>query len=852
MKSFYKLLFVFTIAFFAVTAINFSVGNDTNIFVLKATKVFAEGDGGDGGSGPGGNGDDFGGGGGCFSVAGGQWCNNTCTNGATNYPYCNNNVCTNGATNFPACNNQCYPQGTQTQYLTCPAGQTGQITQQRTHSCPANAWSAWTTTSNTCQNSCVPQGTQTQYLQCPSGQVGQITQQRTHTCPADTWGSWTTTYNTCQNAVCSNGATNFPGCNTCPAGKIFSYGQCIDQPTCSNGATNWPHCNNNQCTNGATNWPHCNNNVCTNGATNYPWCNNQCTPLGSQTQTLQCPYGQTGSITQTRTHSCPANTWSSWITTSNTCQNQICSNGATNWPHCNNNQCTNGATNFPWCNNNTCTNGTTNFPHCNQCPSGMTFMNGACTYWNPTCTNGATNYPLCNNNQCTNGATNFPSCNNNVVWCNGVQYYAGYICPTYNLAVSTTGANPLTTTATIYGYVNPFNNNATIWFDYGTSYSGLQYQTTRQSTGNAGQFTASLSNLQCGTRYYYRAAAQNNVETKYGSTLSFVTPACYNPVVYENYTITRLATKVGAKSAQLNGSFINNSGNISSCAAFFDYGTSASNLSKRTAAQRLYSNYTTNYFSQGAFGLAPNTTYYYRAGVTCNDGTKWGNIYSFRTGNTYVVVNKKKVDYIPPIPVTIVADNDDCNCEIPEYMTITIDAMEGEATIGKTANYRINFKNVSESAINNVVVRVVLPDELTLAGADKGQFTKGGKTLILTIPMLRALEEGSIIVSTNVLGGAKVGQQIVVNAYADYTTPTLKKSGTLNKGEVTAYTISVAGNGTAMNPNQNNGGINTGNNINSTAYPDWMPQNLLEWLLFILVIGIFFTALRYIFTAFGK
>jgi uncharacterized repeat protein (TIGR01451 family) len=423
------------------------------------------------------------------------------------------------------------------------------------------------------------------------------------------------------------------------------------------------------------------------------------------------------------------------------------------------------------------------------------------------------------------------------VWCNGVQYYAGYICPQNNLAVSTTGANPLSTTATIYGYVNPYNTNATIWFDYGTSYSNLQYQTTRQSTSASGQFTASLSNLTCGTRYYYRAAAQNNIETKYGSTLSFVTPNCYQtPVHYDNLTITRLATKVGSKSAQLNGSFVNNSGNISSCVAFFDYGTSITNLSKRTAAQRLYANYKTNYFSQGVYGLYPNTTYFYRAGTTCNDGTKFGQIYKFTTGK--VVKN-----YVAPAPVTIVADNDECNCEIPEYMNITVDAMEGEATIGKTANYRVNFKNVSETAINNVVVRVVLPDELTVAGADKGQFTKGGKTVVLTIPMLRALEEGSIIVSTNVMSGLEVGRQIVVNAYADYTTPTLKKSGNLNKGEVTAYTISVAGNGTSINPN-------TGNNINTTSYPDWMPQNLLEWLLFIVVLGIFFSALRYLFSAF--
>jgi hypothetical protein len=46
-----------------------------------------------------------------------------------------------------------------------------------------------------------------------------------------------------------------------------------------------------------------------------------CTPDPSspQTQTLACPAGQTGSITQTRTSSCPGPTWSTWTTSANTC-----------------------------------------------------------------------------------------------------------------------------------------------------------------------------------------------------------------------------------------------------------------------------------------------------------------------------------------------------------------------------------------------------------------------------------------------------------------------------------------------------------------------------------------------------
>jgi Putative peptidoglycan binding domain len=42
-------------------------------------------------------------------------------------------------------------------------------------------------------------------------------------------------------------------------------------------------------------------------------------PTSPQMQTLACPAGQVGSITQTRTSTCPGPTWGAWTTTSNTC-----------------------------------------------------------------------------------------------------------------------------------------------------------------------------------------------------------------------------------------------------------------------------------------------------------------------------------------------------------------------------------------------------------------------------------------------------------------------------------------------------------------------------------------------------
>ncbi len=57
---------------------------------------------------------------------------------------------------------------------------------------------------------------------------------------------------------CSNGATNYPACNTCTAPNIYSNGQCVPPPSCSNGATNYPTCTT--CTAPATMV----NGVCTN------------------------------------------------------------------------------------------------------------------------------------------------------------------------------------------------------------------------------------------------------------------------------------------------------------------------------------------------------------------------------------------------------------------------------------------------------------------------------------------------------------------------------------------------------------------------------------------------------------
>lgn len=1035
-KNLSTLALVATFAFVAVTTVNLEFSNLSNLEVTQ-TIAFANDGGGDGGGDSGGYYYNYS----CTNGATNYpYCNdNVCTNGATNFPSCNNNVCTNGATNYPTCNNQCVVQAPQTQTLACPSGQTGSITQTRTSSCPTTTgslvWSAWTTTANSCQSQVIlPTGT-------ISANPSTITIGQSSTL---TWSSTNATY-----CVLGSGETvGTSGSRVVSPAVTTSYSiTCYNSfgastttyttvtvnplPTCTNGATNYPACNNNVCTNGATNYPNCNicpagqtiiNGHCSNivlptasiyanpsvitvgqsstltwSSTNATYCvlgsGETVGPSGSRvvspsvttSYSVTCynAYGQSN-VATTQIVVNPG-TCSNGATNYPSCNNNVCTNGATNYPYCNNNVCANGATNYPSCNNNVCTNGATNYPNCNICPAGQTLINNVCTnyvanvtaniYANPssvtlgnpstltwsssnasycrlnggqfnnyqvstsgsitvtpntyttytvTCYNASgmsandstyvsvnqvqnlptvsiypssysitaggqvtLNWSSTNASYCTatpwpysgsksvsgsetvtlNNTTTFTiTCFNsqgqsaqaqttvtvnpvNYVYCNGVQYPAGTVCPNTNyVGVSTTGANPLETTANIFGYVNPNGTNATMWFEYGTNPNSLYNRTNSQNAYSAGPFSANLSGLACGTTYYYRAVAQNAQGTRYGQTLSFVTSACQQTAVTSGTVITRPATAVGTNYGQLNGSYIYGTNN-SSCSAYFQYGTNY-NLVNSTNPQSLFNSYTTNSFSQAVYGLSPNTTYYYRAVSNCADGIKYGSIMSFRTGSTYV--KPAKPVYVNK-PITVVVKSPViCNCDsttnsnttnggatvATTYMDLVVERLEAGATIGGNANYRITYKNVASTTLQDVAIRVIFPEELTIVSSDRGDYTVGGNTLTLSIPQLISLEEGRISVNTKVSDKGVSGNQVVVNAYANYTVPSIVRNGAMFKDEVTAYVLSVLTTGGVTN----NGTVTSGNN-------SLFGGNFFEWLIMLVLVLGFILAMVYLFTA---
>jgi hypothetical protein len=193
-------------------------------------------------------------------------------------------------------------------------------------------------------------------------------------------------------------------------------------------------------------------------------------------------------------------------------------------------------------------------------------------------------------------------------------------------SVTTGSASPSTTTAYMYGSVNPHSCETTYTFKYGlsTSYTG-------SSSGSAGSANFSVSasgfatGLQPNTTYHYRLYATNSGGTGSGADLTFTTPPEQPPPPPKPAVTTEAATKITSNGATLNGS-VNPNG--ASTTYKFEYGTAPTSLTQSTAPVNI--GITSGKVSAGVT-LAPETLYYFRISATNSGGTATGKELSFKT-----------------------------------------------------------------------------------------------------------------------------------------------------------------------------------------------------------------------------
>ena len=202
------------------------------------------------------------------------------------------------------------------------------------------------------------------------------------------------------------------------------------------------------------------------------------------------------------------------------------------------------------------------------------------------------------------------------------------------IAVATEGATSITeSAATLNGYLESMGpySTVTVWFEIADGQS-----TSHQVLSSPGAFSAHVAGLTMGTSYQFRALAATTLlggQKAEGAFISFTTQHAIPqaPIAIS----TSSASDVTSNSATLQG-YVSSTGHYDSVTVWFQWGTSAG-YGSATEQQVIYG---PGPFSIELAGLAPNTSYYFRAaakpeavGVT----TVYGNMGNFNTSGAAVI-----------------------------------------------------------------------------------------------------------------------------------------------------------------------------------------------------------------------
>ncbi|QQR50572.1 hypothetical protein IPF86_01480 [Candidatus Nomurabacteria bacterium] len=383
-----------------------------------------------------------------------------------------------------------------------------------------------------------------------------------------------------------------------------------------------------------------------------------------------------------------------------------------------------------------------------------------------------------------------------------------------NLTVTTNYPTNITdTSAVLQGYLNTNNtsySNVTRWFEWGTSNSTYNLANTVYASGTqsySGSFNYSLYGLSSNHVYYYKACAQSTSSSSgpvCGQVLSFTTTG---GIIYSNVSVTTTpASSITQSSAVLNALVLNSSND--SVTGWFEYGTTTS-MGKYSTQQVLGTNSTLSFFNT-VTGLSSNTTYYFRAVARANDGTlKYGQILSFRTLSTSVA----------PAPIVIhtgtVIGTGNGNGDI----MLTIDSRYENVYVGDIIDYTVIYKNISGRTLQNAILRVILPQDISYRNSSTGFFSNADNALTIELGSLIPNQTGTYYLSGQVAGVARYGDTLVATANLVYTNTNGAQQ------EATAYEI-----------NHVNNVRNALAGLAFLAGFGFFPNSLFGWLLLLLII----------------
>jgi uncharacterized repeat protein (TIGR01451 family) len=190
-------------------------------------------------------------------------------------------------------------------------------------------------------------------------------------------------------------------------------------------------------------------------------------------------------------------------------------------------------------------------------------------------------------------------------------------------------------------HVDPNDDTTDVWFEWGTSSSYLNYNTSDIVVSYERDVEKAITSLNDNTTYYYRCVGENEHGTDYGSVKSFRTDEGYTPPEGDAPEIaTKAATNIDSDSATLR---CYADPNDDTTDVWFEWGTSSSNLNEKTSDVTV--NIAKN-VERTIYGLDEDENYYYRCVGENEYGTDYGSVKSFTTDEDEPDADRPSVDTI--------------------------------------------------------------------------------------------------------------------------------------------------------------------------------------------------------------
>lgn len=201
-------------------------------------------------------------------------------------------------------------------------------------------------------------------------------------------------------------------------------------------------------------------------------------------------------------------------------------------------------------------------------------------------------------------------------------------------SVQTNSPSSVTTnSATLNGEAVPNEASTDVWFEWGTSPSNLSNSTAVENIGSGTSSVAyakSITGLNSGTLYHYRAVAQNSEGIDFGNIVSFTTDGSSTTVGVPDAT-TLSPRNIEDDRARLHGEVRPNGLDTE---VWFEWGSSSTNLNEDTSRRIISGSSSFATFDTLITGLDDDRTYFYRAVAENEEGIDRGIRRSFRTDDT--------------------------------------------------------------------------------------------------------------------------------------------------------------------------------------------------------------------------